>query len=149
MSEFYDAGRPSAHAQRPYVGASQVKLVDASSWIEFLRGRESAPGQRVKLLLARGDAAWCDMTVLELWNGAQGRAEKVVLEELERELRLYPINEQVWMGSRRLARGCREKGITTPTADVIIAACAVEYGLELEHNDTHLSTILAFAAKLR
>jgi hypothetical protein len=78
------------------VGAAQVKLVDASSWIEYLRGRHNAPGQRVKLLLERGDAAWCDITLLELWSGAQGDAEKMVLEELERELRLYPVNEQVW-----------------------------------------------------
>jgi predicted nucleic acid-binding protein len=126
-----------------------MKLVDASSWIEFLRGRESPPGNRVKLLLARGDAAWCEMTVLELWNGAQGRPEKMVLEELERELRLYSINEQVWTGACRIAKSCREKGITTPTADIIIAACATEYGLDLEHNDAHLSTILAIAATLR
>ncbi len=131
------------------MGAGQVKLVDASSWIEFLRGRESAPSQRVKSLLARGDAAWCDMTVLELWNGAQGRAEKIVLEELERELRLYPINEQVWTGARRLARFCRDKGLTTPTADFVIAACASQYHLEMEHNDAHLSAILPIAATLR
>jgi predicted nucleic acid-binding protein len=131
------------------MGAGQVTLVDASSWIEFLRGRESAPGQRVKLLLERGDAAWCDMTALELWNGAKGRAEKMVLEELERELRLYPINEQVWKAARLIARACRDKGITTPTADILIAACAAEYRLEVEHNDAHLSTILALATKLR
>jgi predicted nucleic acid-binding protein len=89
------------------------------------------------------------MTVLELWNGALGRTEKMVLEELERELRLFPVNEQVWTRARRLSRSCREKGITTPTADIIIAACAGEYRLDLEHNDAHLSTILSFAAKLR
>ncbi len=126
-----------------------MKLVDTSSWIEFLRGRESAPGQRVKSLLARGDAAWCDMTLLELWNGAQGHTERKVLEELEQELPLYRINDPVWTSARHLARACREKGITTPTADILIAACAAEYGLELEHNDAHLGRILVVAAKLR
>jgi predicted nucleic acid-binding protein len=130
------------------VETDQVKLVDASSWIEYLRGRQSAPGQRVKLLLERGDAAWCDITLLELWNGTRGSAEKMVLEELERELRLYPVNEHVWTAARGLARSCREKGITAPTVDIIIAACAVEYRLELEHNDAHLTAILAGAANL-
>jgi predicted nucleic acid-binding protein len=125
-----------------------MTLVDASSWIEFLRGRESDCGQRVKTLLARGDAAWCDMTLVELWNGAQGRPEKSALEELEEELRLYPVNEQVWKRARKLARACREKGVTAPTVDIIIAGCVVEHGLELEHNDDHFNKILPIAARL-
>jgi predicted nucleic acid-binding protein len=125
-----------------------MTLVDASSWIEFLRGRDSAPGQRVKLLLARGDAAWCDMTLVELWNGAQGRTEKEVLEELEEELHLCHVNEQVWIRARKLARACRDSGVTAPTVDIIFAACATEHGLEMEHNDAHLTKILSLAKKL-
>jgi predicted nucleic acid-binding protein len=123
-------------------------LVDASSWIEFLRGRDSEPGQRVKALLAHGDAAWCDLTLVELWNGAQGRTEKAVLEELESELRLCPINEEVWLVARQLARRCRDKGVTVPSADIVISACAVKHGLELEHNDGHFNKILPIARRL-
>lgn len=125
-----------------------MKLVDASSWIEFLRQRASEPSQRVKALLARGDAAWCELTLVELWNGAQGKAEKSVLEELEDELQLYAINDQVWAKACSLARRCRDKGVTAPTTDVVVAACAVTHGLELEHADSHFDKILPIAAKL-
>ena len=125
-----------------------MTLVDASSWIEFLRGRSSAASQRVKTLLARGDAAWCDMTLVELWNGAQGHVEKNALEALEEELRLYPVNEQVWAGARTLSRRCREKGITATTADIIVAACTASHKLPLEHCDSHFDKILPVAAKL-
>jgi predicted nucleic acid-binding protein len=125
-----------------------VTLVDTSSWIEFLRGRESAAGLRVKVLLASGDAAWCDMTLVELWNGAQGLTEKKILEEMERELRLYPINEQVWAKARTLARRSRESGVTASTGDIVIAACAASYQLSLEHCDSHFDKILPVAAKL-
>ena len=125
-----------------------MTLVDASSWIEFLRGRSSAASQRVKTLLARGDAAWCNMTLVELWNGAQGHIEKSALEALEEELRLYPVNEQVWAGAKMLARRCREKGITASTADIIIAACAANHKLPLEHCDSHFDKILSVAIKL-
>jgi predicted nucleic acid-binding protein len=125
-----------------------MTLVDASSWIEFLRGRDSAAGQRVKALLARGDAAWCDMTLVELWNGAQGHIEKRALEELQEELRLYPVNEQVWAGARMLARRCREKGITAPAPDIVVAACAADNKLPLEHCDSHFDNILTVAAKI-
>ena len=43
------------------------------------------------------------MTLVELWNGAQGQVEKKVLKELETELRIYPVNEQVWASARLLA----------------------------------------------
>jgi predicted nucleic acid-binding protein len=125
-----------------------MTLVDASSWIEFLRGRTSAASQRVKTLLARGDAAWCDTTLVELWNGAQGHIEKNALEELEGELRLYPVNEQVWASAKMLARRCREKGITASTADIVVATCAASNKLPLEHCDSHFDKILPVAAKL-
>lgn len=125
-----------------------MTLVDVSSWIEFLRGRGSEPSRRVKGLLASGKAAWCDMTLVELWNGAQGRAEKGALEELEAELWLCPINEPVWKKSRLLARRCREKGLTVTSADIVIAACAGHHGLPLEHCDGHFDKILPVAANL-
>ena len=130
------------------MGKRQMTLVDASSWIEFLRGRDSAPGQRVKHLLARGEAAWCDMTLVELWNGAQGHVEKKALEELEAELRIYPVDEQVWAGARLLARRCREKGVTASTPDIVVAACAGNNKLTLEHCDHHFDKVLPIAAKL-
>jgi predicted nucleic acid-binding protein len=122
-----------------------VKLVDASSWIEFLRQRTSEPGLRVKALLARGKAAWCETTVVEFWNGARGQTEKSVLEELEDELRLVAVNEPVWRKARALARHCREEGLTVPTADIVVAACAVAHKLELEHCDGHFDDILPLA----
>lgn len=125
-----------------------MTLVDASSWIEFLRGRDSEPSHRVKALLARGHAAWCDMTLVELWNGAQGHVEKKALEQLEVEVQLCAINEQVWTKARLLARRSREKGITATSADIVIAACAVNYGLELEQCDGHFDKILPIAKKL-
>jgi predicted nucleic acid-binding protein len=130
------------------MGGWPMTLVDASSWIEFLRGRGSEPSQRVKTLLARGNAAWCDMTLVELWNGAQGHVEKKALEELEAEVQLCAINEQVWAKARLLARRSREKGITAMSVDIVIAACAINYNLELEHCDRHFDKILPIARKL-
>ena len=125
-----------------------MTLVDTSSWIEFLRGRDSEPSCRVKTLLSRGHAAWCDMTLVELWNGAQGNVEKKALEELEVEVQLCAINVQVWTKARLLARRCREKGITATSADILIAACVVNYNLDLEHCDGHFDKILPIAKKL-
>ena len=125
-----------------------MTLIDASSWIEFLRGCGSGPSQRVKNLLVRGDAAWCEFTLVELWNGAQGQVEKRALGELEAEVHLCAVNEQVWAKARLLARRSREKGITATSGDIVVAACAANYGLELEHCDRHFDKILPIARKL-
>src|SRR5436190_810430 len=109
-----------------------MTLVDASSWIEFLRHRTSDASARVKLLVARGEAGWCELTLVELWNGAQGADEKRALEDLEQEVPIYPIAEPVWARARRLAQRCRQKGVTAPTVDIVIAACAVHHRVELE-----------------
>jgi predicted nucleic acid-binding protein len=130
------------------MGEVEVTLVDASSWIEFLRGRESEPGQRVKALLARGQAAWCDLTLVELWNGARGAAEKAALKTLEQEIKRMAIDARVWALSCELARRCRDKGVTAPTTDVVIAACAVENEVEIEHCDDHFDKILPVALSL-
>ncbi len=118
-----------------------MTLVDASSWIEFLRGRSSEPSLRVKSLLMEGRAAWCELTRVELWNGARGPAEKEALAALEEELEPYPINEQVWAKACALARACRAKGVTVPSTDLIVAACATHHGLPLEHCDNHFGLI--------
>ena len=125
-----------------------MTLVDASSWIEFLRGRDSEPSRRVKSLLSAGGAALCDITLVELWLGARGRVEKAALAELQAELDIYPVDNPVWKKACLLARRCRDKGVGAPTVDIVIAACAAHHHLALEHCDHHFDTILPLTASL-
>jgi predicted nucleic acid-binding protein len=130
------------------VGGHEVKLVDTSSWVEYLRQLESPASQRVESLVLDGEAAWCDMTAVELWNGTRGAREKRELAELEKEIILLPVNAGVWQVARKLALRCREAGFTLPTSDIVIAACAAHHKAELEHCDRHFDKILPLAAKL-
>jgi predicted nucleic acid-binding protein len=126
----------------------KVKLVDTSSWIEYLRDLGSPAGKRVEELVVRAEAALCDMVSVELWHGARGSRERRELAELERDLSVLSIDTEAWERARKLASRCREAGITAPPADIVIAACASRYGLELEHSDAHFQRILPIAAKL-
>jgi predicted nucleic acid-binding protein len=50
-----------------------MRLIDTSAWIHALRADgDSAVASRVRALLEMGEAAWCPMVQLELWNGARG-----------------------------------------------------------------------------
>ena len=125
-----------------------MRLVDTSSWVEYLRQLKSPATDRVGSLLLDGEAAWCDMTAVELRNGARGDREKRDLAELEKEITLLPVNAKVWQLARKLALACREAGLTLPTSDIVIAACATHHRLGLEHCDHHFEKILPIAARL-
>lgn len=125
-----------------------MKLIDTSSWVEYLRNRDSEAGDSVEVLVLSGDAAWCDLTLVELWLGVRGTREKRELAEMENEIARVPVNAEVWQLAKRLALRCREKGWTVPISDLVIAACAVAHHLDLEHCDQHFEEILPLAKTL-
>ena len=123
-----------------------MTLVDTSAWIHSLRP-DGDPGVReqVRALLEGGEAAWCDMVKLELWNGARGETERRVLREMEEALVLLPTDETVWQTAFRLARSARQSGKTIPATDLLIGACAQRHGVTLAHDDQHLAMLATFA----
>ncbi|MBI4684287.1 MAG: PIN domain-containing protein [Nitrospirae bacterium] len=122
---------------------SQVVLIDTSSWIEALRqtGRGDIR-QKVSHLMAEGIAAWCDMVAVELWNGARGDYEKQKLSELEKEIICLNTTPEVWQTAKVLAQRCRKQGQTVPSSDLVITACALHHGVDIEHCDSHIEFIL-------
>ncbi len=119
-----------------------MTLVDTSAWIHCLRVEgDPAVRDRVQSLLAAGEAAWCDMVKLELWNGARGETEKRVLREMEEALVLLPSGDDVWQTAFRLARVTRQAGKTVPATDLLISACAQTHGADLVHDDQHLAEL--------
>lgn len=122
---------------------NEIVLIDTSSWIEALRssGRRDVR-DRVMRLMLDGRAAWCDMVLVELWNGVRGDYEKRKLAELEKEMLSLATTSEVWETARSLARKCRHAGQTVPAADIVITACALSHNSGMEHCDSHIELIL-------
>jgi len=121
-------------------------LVDTSAWIHMLRPNgDSGIRARVERALQTGDACWCAMVRLELWNGAGGEREKKVLRDFERLLPELPTSDEVWSEAAELARRARADAITVPASDLLIAACARYHGASLETADSDFD----FLASLR
>ena len=117
-------------------------LVDSSSWIHMLRpnGDASVRG-RVVRALETGEACWCPIVRLELWNGAGGDRERKVLREFERLLPELAIDHAVWNAADELARRARSAGISVPATDILISACARYHRAEIEHADADFSRL--------
>ncbi len=86
--------------------------------------------------LKSGEACWCPIVQLELWNGARGARERKVLRKFARVLPEAPIDEEVWTTAYGLATRARTQGVTVPATDVLIAACALRHGTDLESADS-------------
>ena len=84
-----------------------MKLVDTSSWIEYLRGRNSVVADRVRDLMREDEAGLCEMVLVELWNGARGEVEERVLRDLQEVLPVLPIGSVVWLKAMSVAQECR------------------------------------------
>lgn len=112
-------------------------LIDTSSWIHMLRPNgDPAVRGRVEAALTGGQACWCPLVQLELWNGARGGREQEILREFAGALPELSIDEAVWREAYDLAKRARARGVTVPAADLVIAACARHHGAALETADT-------------
>jgi predicted nucleic acid-binding protein len=119
-----------------------MKLVDTSCWIQALR-RRGDPTVRARLeeLVKSGEAAWCAPIRLELWAGIGNDKERRVLRDFEGIIRDYRVTDEVWRAACDLADLGRRHGKTFPVTDLLVAACARHYGIELEHVDQHFSEL--------
>lgn len=112
-------------------------LIDTSSWIHLLRpDGDFEVRTRVERALQTGEACWCPIVRLELWNGARGEREKKALRDFERLLPELGIDDDVWRGAYELARKARAGGVSIPATDLLIAACAKRHEADLEHSDS-------------
>ncbi len=123
-------------------GRAQHARIDSSLWVHFFRrSGDAAKRERVKALLAAGEAAWCPPVRLELWRGVGGKAERDALSRMQAVLPDFPVTPPVWDSAIALAGQSRAAGLVTPSADYLIFACARLHGVELAHDDAHFDQL--------
>lgn len=119
-----------------------MKLIDTSAWVHQMRPRgDPAVRARVEELLRFGEATWCAMVRLELWNGINNDAERKRMKDYEAVIPDLPITDSVWEEAFLLANRCRAAGKTISASDVLIAACARVHSVQIEHRDSDFDLI--------
>lgn len=88
-----------------------------------------------------GRARLCDFVRLELWNGVGGERERKWLRTREDTIEIVETDLRVWSTARLLARASRERGLSTPSTDSLIAGCARVHGLEILHCDVRFERL--------
>ena len=123
-------------------------LVDSSSWIHFLRPTgDPMVRARVESALVNGEACWCPLVRLELWNGAAGERDRKILRDFEAVLPELAIDDEVWSVAYELVRSARSAGVSVPASDILIAACARRHGVALETADTDFDRLAVVSTR--
>ena len=123
-------------------------LLDSSVWIEALRrnGRLDIK-LAVEGLLEVYEAQWCTPVRLEVLGGARPEERR----RLGQHFSVIPYrscNEKDWDRAISLAWKLRDKGLTVPWLDVVIASLALHDGIRLFAVDEHFKKISALTGLL-
>ena len=119
-------------------------LVDTSIWVKFFNRARDTQAVHLHDLIERGAAvALTDLVLTEILQGIQdehrfGAARRNLLD--------FPIFRaeglETFVHAAQLHRRCRRAGFTVrTTVDCIIAAVAIEHGLDLFHDDRDFDAI--------
>lgn len=117
-------------------------LIDTSIWIEALRRSGSAAARRiVSQAVEPGLALVNGLILVEVLRGARDEGELSRLERLFDATTCLPLDRSTWSRAARLGFDLRRAGVSVPTVDLTIAACALEADVPILHADAHFELI--------
>ncbi len=125
------------------VTSSVMVLVDTCAWIDFLRNGEGELGDQVVQLIAEGRAAMCGAVVAELLQGIKkdsshkSKQEVAQLQLLIERVPTIATIEADWYTAGHTLQALRQKGITLPLTDALIASVAKRNNLPILTVDAH------------
>lgn len=124
-------------------------LIDTSAWIaSFKRTGGLELKEYVRNAVLAGVAATTPIIILELLQGCRNAGEREGLRLSLESLEVMAITQPVWERAYDLGFSLPRRGLTIPTADLIIAAVAIESRCILLHRDRHYE-LLARHSQLR
>lgn len=117
-------------------------LVDTSAWItSFRKVGHPELKEFLKYCISSGFAATCPVVILELLQGCKTGTERNNLRTRLESLDVFSITSPTWERVYALGFSLGRAGLTLPTADLIIAAIALEHDAVVLHQDQHYEMI--------
>lgn len=117
-------------------------LVDSSALIEYYRptGDASVRGV-IANLIASDQVAYNGVIQVEILGHAAGKTELMMLTSDFEAFHRVKVGDTVFRRACELGFELRRNGLTVPTTDLVIAASALEAGVEIYHLDGHFQRI--------
>ena len=125
-------------------------LVDSSCWVEFYRphGVVSVQDAVLKALLS-GEAATCGMVRVEILGYVKRQKEYDLVSRDFEALLWLDFGQKETDTAIEIGRALRQRGMTVPPTDLLIAGVARTHDAVLLHSDRHFERIAGVHPKLR
>jgi hypothetical protein len=125
-------------------------LVDTTVWIDFFADRnEPHVGEFEKLIEGEEDLSLCGVIMTEILQGIRSDTDFFRTKEYLDDLIFLPMRHGTFVRAAEIRRSLRKKGTTIrKPVDCLIASVAIEYDIQLLHNDRDFNYI-AKHSKLR
>ena len=119
-------------------------LVDTSVWIDFFNHADSKFSHSLRQMI-ESDEEIC-LADIHLTEILQGITQEKAFIELKKYLLMFPVLRpqgiETYIHAAQISRTCGKKGIpVVKTVDTLIAAIAIETGVELFHKDKDFDVI--------
>ena len=115
-------------------------LLDTSVWIDVLRGKTPGIVAVTQGLLNDDRVLTCGPVMFEIKRGLRPPERNKILPLFDALIRLS-VDEIVWDAAGDLDASLREKGITIPPMDVIIARICLHHNVFLFTLDEHFRSV--------
>ncbi len=112
-------------------------LFDTCIWIDFLRFKDGKAGDLLENALKDDAALLCGVIIAELLQGTKSKKETQQLELLFSGVESLPCDESIWHEAGLILQNLRQKGITVPLTDALIAVIAKRHHVAVATIDKH------------
>lgn len=111
-------------------------LIDSSVWINYFKPGKSIVAETVNTLLDEDRAVLCGMVELEILQGLRNKEHNLV-KDLFSALHYIETTREDFINAGTTLNHLRQKGITIPSSDCLIAAQCIRlhYSLYTLDND--------------
>jgi len=118
-------------------------LVDTSVWIDFFAGRNDSHVMSLQEAIeSEEDLSLCGVILVEVLQGIRSDADFTKTKVYLGDLVFLPMRHATFVKAAELYRSLRKKGVTIrKPVDCMIASVAIEYNVQLLHNDRDFNHI--------
>lgn len=115
-------------------------LIDSSVWINYFRPGKSVVAKELDIILDENRAVLCGMVELEILQGLRGKEHDLV-KDLFTALQYIVTNREDFILAGTILNQLRQKGITIPSSDCLIAAQCIRSNFYLYTLDNDFKKI--------
>jgi len=111
-------------------------LVDTSIWVDFFRSGDTKGAELLDTLLEEGRVVMCGIVEMELLAGVRAGARRKLAGLLE-ILPFLDVERRDFVAAGERLNVLRQRGITVPATDALIATLCVRHDLRFLTRDQH------------